>query len=101
MNYPKMLYKGEAVYTDSDQIKQDLQSRKLLTMIVPDEETEQMRRTQGWVDLFSLMAPRPTLTLPKQTTAALVVDQPAVAPVVQEAVRVKRKYTKRISDHPK
>ena len=90
--YPKMLYKGEAVYTDSDQIKEDLQSRRLLTHIVPDLETEQMRRGQGWTDLHKLMAPRPTLTLPKTTEAK--VEIPAEAP------RQKRKYTRRVPVTP-
>lgn len=91
MNFPKMLYKGEPIYTDSDQIKQDLQTRKLATTIVPDEETEMMRREQGWTDLYKLMAPRPVLTLPKSTGAQVTVTEP---------VKVKRKYTRRAQvDH--
>lgn len=95
-DYPKMLYKGDPVYTDSEQIKQDLQTRRLLTMIVPDVETETMRREQGWTDLFKLMAPRPVLTLPKTTEAKVDVHQPD---------KPKRKYTRRqpvvTGDNPK
>lgn len=92
MNYPKMLYKGEPIYTDSEQIKLDLQSRKLVTMIVPDEETEMMRREQGWTDLHKLMAPRPILTLPKNTEAKVEIQAPVE--------KVKRKYTRRAQvDH--
>lgn len=64
MNYPKMLYKGEAKYTDSDQIKDDLFDKKLKTIIVQDCETEELRRTQGYVDLCDLMhKPKQTLGL--------------------------------------
>jgi hypothetical protein len=74
MNYPKMLYKGEAVYTDSAQIRDDLASRKIQTIIVSDDEQEAMRREQGWLDLPALMKPadqkRTTLSLNKSGHAA-------------------------------
>lgn len=55
--YPKMLYKGEPIYGDSDQIKEDLQSRKIKTVIVADEEQEAGKRDDGFVDLAALLAP--------------------------------------------
>lgn len=67
MNYPKMLYKGEATYTDSDQIKTDLFEKKLKTTIVTDEGTEETRRKQGYVDLSDLML-KPKLGLPKHVS---------------------------------
>lgn len=88
MNYPKMLYKGKGNYIDSAQIRDDLNNRTLVHIIVADEEQETLRRADGWVDLWSLMASRPVLTLPKTTTAAVE--------VTQETPRVKRKYTKRV-----
>lgn len=63
-----MLYKGEPTYTDSDQIKTDLFDRKLKTIIVSDEETEALRRKQGYVDLSDLMA-KPKLGLPKNNVS--------------------------------
>lgn len=65
MNYPRMLYKGEPGYTDSDRVKQDLESKALRTIIASDEEQEKELRSQGYVSLPDLMAKRPTLTLKK------------------------------------
>lgn len=61
--YPKMLYKGEAIYTDSQQIKEDLSNKNLKTIIVSDEESESLRREQGYVDLSAVMKPKNTATL--------------------------------------
>jgi hypothetical protein len=55
MNYPKMLYKGEQKYSDNDQLRDDLLSKALLTIIVSDEDQESFRREQGWVDLPDLI----------------------------------------------
>lgn len=55
--YPKMLYKGDQIYGDSDQIKEDLQSKKIKTVIVADEEQEAGKRDDGWVNLSELIAP--------------------------------------------
>lgn len=63
MSYPRMLYKGEPYYTDSDQIKEDLFSKKLITIIVADEDQELMRREQGYVDLCDLMKPKEKIPL--------------------------------------
>ncbi len=62
-----MLYKSESVYTDSEQIKTDLNDKKLQTIIVTDEESESARRTQGYVDLHQLMH-KPKLGLPKHVS---------------------------------
>ncbi len=67
MNFPKMLYKSESVYTDSEQIKTDLTDKKLKTIIVTDQESEEMRRKQGYVDLHELMS-KPKLGLPKHVS---------------------------------
>lgn len=89
MNYPKMLYKGKGNYIDSAQIRDDLNNRTLVHTIVADEEQERIRREDGWVDLWSLMASRPVLTLPVTTKAEVE--------ITEEAPRVKRKYTKRLA----
>ncbi len=60
-----MLYKGDPIYTDSEQMKDDLMSKKIRTFIVSDEIQEQEKRTEGYVSLPDLMAKRPTLTLKK------------------------------------
>jgi hypothetical protein len=90
MNYPKMLYKGEPVYTDSHQIKDDLFSKKLQTIIVSDEVQESLRREHGYVDLFDLMyKPKPNvIEFPK-------VNGPGPSGSVT-AVKQKRKYTRKV-----
>lgn len=90
-SYPKMLYKGEATYTDSDQIKNDLFDKKLKTIIVINEESEVMRRDQGFVDLCDLMyKPKPKIIeFPKETKES---EESAVA----EPVKQKRKYTRKV-----
>lgn len=65
MNYPKMLYKGEPIYSDSEKMKDDLMSKKILTFIVANEIQEQEKRAEGYVSLPDLMQKRPTLTLKK------------------------------------
>ncbi len=65
MNYPKMLYKGDPIYTDSAQMKEDLTSKKIRTFIVSDEIQEQEKRNEGYVSLPDLMQKRPTLSLKK------------------------------------
>jgi len=99
MNYPKMLYKGEAKYTDNDQLRNDLFSKELKTIIVSDVEQEEMRREQGYVDLADLMYK------PKQKVAAHEEDEEGEVSVTMQSsrtvepmseVRTKRKYTRRV-----
>ncbi len=56
MNYPKMLYKGEAKYGDNEQLRMDLNDKKLKTIIVNDEGQEVLWREKGYVDLVDLMS---------------------------------------------
>lgn len=66
-----MLYKGDSVYTDSAQIRDDLMSKKIQTFIVSDKSQEDAKREQGWVDLAAMMASkRPVLKLNKSDNAA-------------------------------
>ena len=55
MNYPKMLYKGPTLYTESDAIRDDLQAHRLKTHIVTNENEEAVQRENGFVDLVDLM----------------------------------------------
>lgn len=70
MNYPRMLYKGEPIYSDSAQMKMALESKMIHTVIVTDEIQEQEKKQQGYVSLPDLMAKRPTLTLKKADVKA-------------------------------
>lgn len=98
MNYPKMLYKGEAKYTDNDQLRNDLYSKELKTIIVTDHEQEEMRRDQGYVDLADLMykqkpkTPTVEVVKPMEEGAGLNIAVPEVTP------RVKRKYTRKVQN---
>ena len=89
-NYPKMLYLGRPVYTDSQQLNDDLASKTIKTLIVADEEQETMRREQGYVDLAALMKP---LNVAKPVLVDLQAD-PAVI------VKRKGRPPKVVHDHP-
>jgi len=101
-----MLYKGEAKYTDNDQLRNDLFTKELKTIIVADLEQEEMRREQGYVDLADLMykpkakvihmhsSPSSEETVKQdvsETTETVKEEQ-------QPEVRVKRKYTRRVQN---
>lgn len=100
MNYPKMLYKGEAKYTDNDQLKNDLFSKELKTIIVADIDQEEMRRGQGYVDLADLMYKPKAKVIQMNPTP----DQPKTETITETTeeqkpeVRVKRKYTKKVKN---
>ena len=59
-NYPKMLYKGTSIYSDSDALRDDLQAGRLKTHIVADENEEVVQRENGFVDLADLMRKQET-----------------------------------------
>jgi len=65
LNFPKMLYQGEAKYTDSAQIRDDLMNRSIKTVIVANEIEEKSYREQKFVDLVDLLKPK-TLKLPEK-----------------------------------
>ena len=114
MNYPKMLYKGEAKYTDNEQLRNDLFSKELKTITVADIEQEDMRREQGFVDLIDLMyKPKskqvvvevPNVYQLQPAMAINTVHPPSIEintvkltdEPIQEA-RVKRKYTRKVQN---
>lgn len=67
MNYPKMIYLGEAKYTDSASIRDDLINKSIKTVIVATDGEEAEYRKQGYVDLAALIKQqRKTLTLPEK-----------------------------------
>lgn len=93
MNYPKMLYLGEAKYTDNEQLRNDLFSKVLKTIIVADQAQEEMRREQGYVDLAALMY-RPKPKIIEVTEVATEASEPKTT----EPLKVKRKYTRKVPD---
>ena len=95
MKYPMMLYKGDPVYTDSAQLSDALFSKAIKTFIVADEEQEAEKRSEGWVDFPSLMAPRKVLTLPTKEKPIDHFAEAAALAAKVEAPRTKRKYTRR------
>ena len=86
-NYPKMLYLGRPVYTDSQQLNDDLASKTIKALIVADEDQEAMRREQGYVDLAALMKP-------------LVKAIPVAHTVPAAVVKPKGRPPKVTHDHP-
>ncbi len=90
MNYPKMLYKGEPKYTDNEQLRNDLFSKELKTIIVADPDQEEMRREQGYVDLSDLMyKPKPKVVITES-------EEIAAGSHEIDPIRQKRKYVKKV-----
>lgn len=69
-NFPRMLYKGEPIYTDSAQLNGDLARKVIKTIIVINPEEEAVRRDEGYVDLFALMKPAKLQTITPGPLAA-------------------------------
>lgn len=66
MNYPKMLYRGEAKYTESHELKEDLTNKVIKTSIVLNSKEESIKREEGYVDLSDLLfKPKEKLGLSK------------------------------------
>lgn len=97
MNYPKMLYHGDAKYTDNEQLRNDLFTKALKTIIVDGPEQEALRREQGYVDLSDLIyRPKPkTIQFSDEDSQKKVLDAIDDQSLIEKP---KRKYMRKVPD---